>query len=259
MTFVVVTTKEGVRLVRQGLQNLSEDIPKIGQNQIWKTLVKARATAKIYPNQVAGSNWARQPSRIYIRTYRLKKSVKIKKIKDTKYGIYGYSLSVDPVEVRKGYDKHYGRYVKGDPFSGWAQVPVHAGRWSILRDDVQNELNQLPKEILDELKPIAKKIFFGHRYTPSGIREGSEGGGFPEDRAPDWKVPHPPKHKQAEDFMIPAKGHVPQTGTTKVKPRERRIPPPPKPVPSANRSKYMELYERMKKQKLDDINKLKGK
>jgi hypothetical protein len=124
------------KLVRMGLQNLKADVPKIGRNQIWMSMQRARRRAKIYPPE--------RPRQKYVRTYRLRDNWKIGKSEGVKAG---YSISNST---------SYEPYVMGDAY-GNRQAWMHKGRWSLIRDIMKEETQILPEAISKELQMVSSR------------------------------------------------------------------------------------------------------
>ena len=127
-----VTTN--AQLVRTGLQNLTLAVPKIGRNQIWKAMQRARTRAKIYPPEL--------PRQKYVRTFRLRDNWKIGKA-----GEIGYMIT-NPTP--------YTKYVMGDAY-GTRQAMIHVGRWTTIRTIIEEEIATLPDEITAEINMVARR------------------------------------------------------------------------------------------------------
>jgi len=124
---------EGAELVRQGLQNLSKEIPDIGRLQIYRTSQAIVRRLKEYPPEL--------PS--YKQTHYLGGGWKITP-KDI-----GYTIE-NPV--------FYTKRVVGNAY-GLEQVWMHArpGRWPLMRDVVEEEVANLPQEIDKHISLVARR------------------------------------------------------------------------------------------------------
>lgn len=129
---------EGVKVVRNGLENLSRDIPKVSIERIGASADEIMTIMRKYPAKPPGSK--------YVRTYRLKNSWKKKKVTGL-----GYSVEADPVQ--KG--RHYGKYVVGNAY-GEQQAGVHAGRWKLFYEVVQKQTDKLIRSIDRAIKGAIK-------------------------------------------------------------------------------------------------------
>lgn len=127
-------------LVRKGLQNLSAEIPQIGRQQIRVVMDRIKRRMEEYP--------AERPGQRYKRTGKL-----------------FYSWGIDPIEnagymikntARGKNGKMYGHYVVGDAY-GTGQAWMHAGRWKLLRDVVDEEVERLPDEIEERIVMVARR------------------------------------------------------------------------------------------------------
>jgi len=137
MPIISVKVENGV-LVRKGLQNLADDVPKIGREQVFKTMQKVYTVMRKYPPVRPGSK--------YVRTGRLRDSVRLIKASNT-----GYSVEVDPVS--RG--RHYGKYVVGDARGG-SQAWFHVGWWHLFADVVEEEVQKLPSNIEEHIRRVSK-------------------------------------------------------------------------------------------------------
>jgi len=138
MKLSVTTNAE---LVRQGLENLSLEIPKIGRNQIWKAMQSVLKKRKVYP--------PKRRNQKYVRTGRLGKGWSIGKADGAKDG-YRISNEVP-----------YTKYVAGDAYGGsqaWMHISTDQGkRWDLTRDLVEDEMLTLPQAIQDEIDIVARR------------------------------------------------------------------------------------------------------
>ena len=138
MTQLSISTPNA-KLVRMGLQNLSAEIPKIGKNQIYKTMTKVITIIKVYPPQPAGSK--------YKRTFRLQKSWTVEA-----NGEMGYTIKSNAVTPR---GRLYTKYVVGTAY-GTEQAGQNA-HWKLLRDVMDKEVEKLPKAISEEIRLVARR------------------------------------------------------------------------------------------------------
>lgn len=127
-------TVNNAELVRKGLQDLSAEIPKIGRLQIYRTEQNVVRRMKMYPPE--------RPAQTYIRT-----------------GTLGGGWTITP--NTNGYtirnDTPYTKYVVGNAY-GLEQAWMHTGRWNLLRDVQDEELEKLPDEIEKEISITARRL-----------------------------------------------------------------------------------------------------
>jgi len=116
-------------IVRQGLQDLAADLPKIGRLVLYRTILAIFRRSGVYPPE-----W---PGQKYRRTYGLRKSRVIERTPQ------GYTLSIEPVSK---YGVSYGVYVLGLP-TGGGQSAYHRNKWPPLAQITNEEVEKLPKEI----------------------------------------------------------------------------------------------------------------
>lgn len=119
--------RNDLRIVRQGLENLRAEIPKVGRNRIFQKLRKLVIRMKRYPS--------RPPNSTYVRTFRLQKSWSIRRKGNMGWTIFNRASN-------RG--RMYAQWVIGDAF-GMRQAKIHVGRWKILRAEMEKILKELPK------------------------------------------------------------------------------------------------------------------
>jgi hypothetical protein len=148
---------KGAELVRKGLQDLAAEIPKIGRQQIRVVMERIKRRMQEYPPEPAGQSVSsahailgtvyRPARRRYQRTGKLGASWAIE---DT-----GTGYRIENNAARRG--KLYGQYVVGDAY-GTGQAWMHRGRWPLLRDVVEEEVEKLPPEIDKHISLAARRV-----------------------------------------------------------------------------------------------------
>ena len=131
----------GAEIVRQGLQDLAAEIPKIGRLQIYRT---EQAIAKRLKAYWTNNSPPELPS--YVRTGRLARGYTITGIPN------GYTLSNSTP---------YTKHVVGNAY-GLDQAWMHAkpGRHTLWRDVQDEEVAKLPQEIDDAITVVARRDGF---------------------------------------------------------------------------------------------------
>lgn len=142
MTEITFRVDDGARVVRQSLQNLAGDIPKIGRTTIRETMERIVRIMKPYPAPPPGST--------YRRTFRLKAGWKVQAA-----GATGYMIK--NLAARKG--RRYSKYVVGDA-SGKRQAKIHRGRWKLLREVAVAQARKLPKTVIQHMRASGKPLRF---------------------------------------------------------------------------------------------------
>lgn len=154
-----ISIKTNAPMVRQGLEDLGAEMPRIGRRRIRTMMERIKRRMQEYPPEPAGQStvsthnvlgrtYKRARGR-YQRTGKLGASWAIEKVG----GGMGYRLSNNA--ERKG--RTYGQYVVGDAY-GTGQAWMHKGRWQKLRDVVDEEVEQLPEEIDGEIILVARRV-----------------------------------------------------------------------------------------------------
>jgi hypothetical protein len=126
-------------LVRMGLQNLTNEIPKIGTLQIYRVMQATFRRSGEYPEPFPGQR--------YVRTYNLRYSRSLEKLEN------GYMLVINPTNK---YNRPYGVYVLGD-FEGAGQAQIHTYRWTPVRTIFDEEAASLPEEVVRALQVKAQE------------------------------------------------------------------------------------------------------
>lgn len=126
----------GVRLkdggLRVGLGKFREALPGIGKRVLRRLLLRVIRAVTRYP--------AERPGQKYIRTGLYGRSFKLV----TKHmgASAGYTIKSDAVQ--KG--RHYTRYVGGNS-AGEGQAWMHQGRWPVVREELDGELEHIYAEM----------------------------------------------------------------------------------------------------------------
>ncbi len=151
-----LTIKVKGEIVRQGLQDLSAEIPKIGRRGIRDMMNRVVRKMQAYPpenrNTVIRTAQHSILGTIYLtnkrnRTGTYFRSWKIEEVTN------GYK--VENTAARNGHA--YAVYVGGDAY-GNRQRWYHAKTgWLLTRDVVEDEVSKLPKEIEDEITMVARR------------------------------------------------------------------------------------------------------
>lgn len=134
-------------LVRKGLQDLHKEIPQIGRQQIRVVMERVKRIMEAYPPE--------RPMQQYQRTGRLFYSWGIDRLGNT-----GYTLKNDA--QRRG--KYYAQWVVGDAYGNKQNRKYHKGRWPLLRDTVEEEVEKrLPPAVAREIVMVARRKGFEAR------------------------------------------------------------------------------------------------
>ena len=128
-----------VGLVRQGLQDLSAGIPKIGRRRIFDAMNRITREMEGYP--------AERPNQTYHRTGNLGASWDVRRLDD------GYQI----VNTARARGRAYAHYVVGNAY-GTGQAWMHQGRWPVFRGVVDAEIEKMPREIADEIDMVARRV-----------------------------------------------------------------------------------------------------
>jgi hypothetical protein len=152
-----LTIKVKGEIVRQGLQDLSAEIPKIGRRGIRDMMNRVVRKMQAYPpenkNTVVKYGWNSILGRTYMTNKRSRtgtyfRSWKIEEVTN------GYK--VENTAARNGHA--YAVYVGGDAYGNRQRLYHAETGWLLTRDVVEDEVSKLPKEIEDEITMVARRV-----------------------------------------------------------------------------------------------------
>jgi len=130
-------------LVRQGLENLSAEMPAIGRRRMRTILERVKRIMEAYPSE--------RPGQKYVRSGRMFRGWRIVKLGNNK----GYSLG----NVAQFKGNAYPHFVVGSAY-GTGQAWMHKGRWPLFREVTEKELEALPKALEQEIVMVARREGF---------------------------------------------------------------------------------------------------
>jgi hypothetical protein len=149
-------------LVRKDLEDLSDkDAPKVSAGRIFGRLEGARKRVTRYPPKFQGPYpWVSDKQRRYVMMMIRRGVIKVPYERTFKYRDAwriikterGYALVGRAAQ--KG--REYTKYVSGSAY-GTNQARIHQGRWTPLRDAVEEAVSRLPKEIADDIVMVARR------------------------------------------------------------------------------------------------------
>jgi hypothetical protein len=131
---------KNANLVRQGLEDLAAETPKIGRRKIYDAMNRITREMEGYPSE--------RPGQRYRRTGRLGFSWRVDKTDN------GYIIGNNARDPKTG--RRYARYVVGDAY-GLAQAWMHRGRWPLFRNVAEEEIDKLPPEIAEAMGFVARR------------------------------------------------------------------------------------------------------
>lgn len=126
----------GADIVRQGLQDLGAEIPRIGRLQLYQSSQAIVRRMKEYPPE--------RPGQTYQRT-----------------GTLGGGWTIVPASSGMGYavsnNVPYTPFVVGNAY-GLEQAWMHQGRWNLLRDVAEEEVDKLPPQVEEAISMVARRV-----------------------------------------------------------------------------------------------------
>lgn len=156
--YIPIRAKANTKIVRKGLQDLSAEIPKIGRQQIYKTLTTARSRLK---RKVAKPTY---PIPWDNPRQKVKVIIMLKLAGNLPYRRSGdYVQGFQVVRVEGGYDLINSTakavYIGGDA-DGQGQSRIFRGRYPLIRSVVDEEVGKLPSEVVANLDIAVKQKGF---------------------------------------------------------------------------------------------------
>lgn len=150
-----LTITSNVGLVRQGLEDLALEVPKIGRRRIYNMMLRVRSELRKPGKPVTYPvKWdSERQRRAYFATDGFGKGIPSRRT-----GKYNAAYQIKRTET--GYQLYngtsYGKYVGGSAY-GTGQSRIHQGRWKLMRDVVDAEVEALPQEVIDEIEMVARR------------------------------------------------------------------------------------------------------
>lgn len=137
----------GAGNIQQSLRTIGRAAPNIGKRRIQAAMTRAMKRAVPWDG---GSSYAVPTSGDYQRTGTLGRETKVVSSGE------GYTVQSNAYQHGHAYSK----YVIGDA-AGAGQASVHAGRWVLLAEAVEDELIPLTEEIDGDLSALARQEGIG--------------------------------------------------------------------------------------------------
>lgn len=154
----VIFIKTNLPLVRKGLEDLSKEIPLVSRRRIYNTMLKMRTKLRkpgAKPNYPIKWDSDRQ-RRAFFATDGFGRGIPTMR---TNQLVNGWKI----VRLANGYqmtnDVYYTKYVSGNAY-GQVFSGIHLGRWRNLRDVVDGEIENLPKQVQDDIRIVSRRRGF---------------------------------------------------------------------------------------------------
>lgn len=147
---VTVSVRGG--MVRQGLENLAGDLPRVGRRRMRTMADRVVRIMQVYPPEPSRRTkveWHPVLGKIYTKTGRTGLLFRSWFIREQPKG---YMIGNDA--ARRG--RQYAKYVVGNAY-GTGQAWMHVGRWKVFRDVLDAEVAKLPQEITKEIIMVARR------------------------------------------------------------------------------------------------------
>jgi hypothetical protein len=143
-------------LVRQGLENLSEEIPQVGKRRIYLRMLRIKTRlSQTAPKPTTPINWDSEKQRKFVLA-KLRKEHNLP-YKRTGKTQRGWVLSALEDGYRLANEESAAFFVFGDMFKRKSQSMIHAGRWPLTKVIAFEELDTLPEEIRLDIDAAKKR------------------------------------------------------------------------------------------------------
>jgi len=153
---ISINAAKGAKVVRQIEQDLRAELPKVGRLKLRNVLERVRQKMSGAGKKSASPvKWdSAKQRRAFFATDGFGKGIPY-----VRTG--GYQAAWKVVQTEKGFSlknsKPGAKYIAGNAY-GIGQSRIHQGRWRLLRDTVDGELEKLPAEMRSALFVVARRI-----------------------------------------------------------------------------------------------------
>lgn len=144
------------KLVRQGLESLDDEIPKVGRQRIYLRMLRARSRlSQAAPRPTYPLKWdSEKQKRAFFASNGFGGGIPHKR---TGKAQRGWNLQGQEDGYRLANEEAGAFFVWGDLFKRKSQSDIHAGRWPLTKVVVFEELDQLPDEISADIEAAKKR------------------------------------------------------------------------------------------------------
>lgn len=144
-------------LVRQGLENLSEEIPQVGRRRIYLRMLRVKTRlGETAPKPTYPINWdnSEKQKKFVLAKLRKEHNLPYKRSGKTQRG---WTLTSLEDGYRLANEEPAAFFVYGDMFKRKSQITIHAGRWPLTKVIAFEELDTLPQEIQLDIEAAKKR------------------------------------------------------------------------------------------------------
>ena len=146
-------------MVRQGLEELTEEAPKVGRLRIYRTMQAIRKRMKREPGPFRGRYpWKSEKQRRYVMMMISRGLIKVPRPRTHRYS-RGWRIEKTEYGYMLRNRTPYSKWVGGSAY-GTNQARIHRGRWPLLRNEFDAEIQRLPEEIADQVVVVARREGF---------------------------------------------------------------------------------------------------
>lgn len=150
-----ISVSTNAPLVRQGLENLAADIPQIGRRRIYNAMLAMRSELRKPGSPITYPvHWDSERQRkAFFASDGFGRGIPTRRTGQ-------YNAGYQIVRTDKGYRLEnrvsYAKYIGGSAY-GTKQSNIHRGRWQLMRDAVDEQIANLPEEIIEEIKIVSRR------------------------------------------------------------------------------------------------------
>jgi len=143
-------------VVRKGLEDFSAEVPKISRRRIYNVMLKVRTRMR-KPGKAINYpvKWdSEKQRRAFFATNGFGRGIPARRT--GKYPAGWNIVAAGEIGYRIENSVPYSQYVGGMAY-GVGQSSIHRGRWELLRDVFEQEVENLPKDIEDNITFVARR------------------------------------------------------------------------------------------------------
>lgn len=144
------------QLVRQGLENFSEEIPQVGRRRIYLRMLRVKTRlSQTAPKPTYPIEWdSEKQKKFVLAKLRKEHNLPYRRTGKTQRG---WTLTSLEDGYRLANEEPAAFFVYGDMFKRKSQSRIHAGRWPLTKVIAFEELDQLPEEIQLDIEAAKKR------------------------------------------------------------------------------------------------------
>jgi len=156
MTTLSVTPKKAGKIMQRMFTDLKTKLPLTGRQVMYRALLRVRnRMGKRGKQPTYPINWASdRQRRAFFATNGFGRGIPTARTNQ-------YSASWKVTRNKEGYsitnDTGYAKFIGGNAY-GLQQSPIHKRRWQLFRDVFEEEIDELPEEMMKEMFIVGRRV-----------------------------------------------------------------------------------------------------